>query len=67
MVIRAFNAHNGTEVKLKMHFHSLWMPNFTYKIGMQVSVEDFSDDIRVECAPGIHFFLTFDEARDYTL
>ena len=55
------------KVSDEMHFHSLWASSFTYKIGEEISVKDFSADIRVECAPGIHFFLTFDEARDYML
>jgi hypothetical protein len=39
--------------------------SFVYKIGQTVSVDDFNDDRWVECASGIHFFITFDEAAKY--
>jgi uncharacterized protein YjbI with pentapeptide repeats len=45
-------------------FHS---PNNTvkleYKIGQEVSVNDFCEDLAKECAAGIHFFLTYEEAK----
>jgi hypothetical protein len=40
-------------------------PAFTYTPGAILTVENYSDDIRVECAPGIHFFLTEEEAEEY--
>ena len=40
-------------------------PSFVYKVGEIVRVEDFDDDRRNECAPGIHFFITRQEAVDY--
>lgn len=43
---------------------SLRDPTFTYSRGKFISVDNF-DDGRRECAPGIHFFLTFKEAVDY--
>jgi hypothetical protein len=46
-------------------FGSLHDPDFTYTVGETVSVSDYSDDIRVECAPGIHFFATREEAVNY--
>ena len=39
--------------------------DFIYKIGEIVSVADFDEDRRNECAPGIHFFITRQEAVDY--
>ena len=36
-----------------------------YKIGETVIPDKYDDDIRVECTHGIHFFITFEEARDY--
>lgn len=40
-------------------------PSFVYKVGEIVKVDDFDDDRRNECAPGIHFFITRQEAVDY--
>ena len=40
-------------------------PDFVYKIGEIVSVDNFDTDRRNECAPGIHFFITRQEAVDY--
>ena len=38
---------------------------FVYKVGETVSVDNFDDDIRVECTTGIHFFITRREAEEY--
>ena len=39
--------------------------SFVYKVGEIVSVEDFCDDRWNECASGIHFFITRQEAVEY--
>ena len=39
--------------------------NFVYKIGEVVSVDNFDKNRWNECAPGIHFFITRQEAVDY--
>ena len=39
--------------------------NFVYEVGKTVYVEDFEEDRWIECAPGIHFFINFQEAVDY--
>ena len=39
--------------------------SFIYRIGEKVSVDNFDDDRWKECAPGIHFFITRQEAVDY--
>ena len=39
--------------------------NFEYRIGEIVSVGNFDTDRWNECAPGIHFFITRQEAVDY--
>ena len=39
--------------------------NFVYEVGKTVFVNDFCEDRWQECAAGIHFFLTFDEAVKY--
>lgn len=40
-------------------------PAFVYTIGEVVEVEDFDENCWNECAPGIHFFVTRDEAVNY--
>ena len=42
-------------------------PSFVYRVGEVVEVEDFDDDRTHECAPGIHFFLTPEEALAYVV
>ena len=39
--------------------------NFVYTVGKEVSVKGFCEDRRKECAAGIHFFVTRQEAVDY--
>ncbi len=39
--------------------------NFIYRIGEVASVDNFDEDRRNECAPGIHFFITRQEAVEY--
>ena len=39
--------------------------SFAYRLGETVKVENFDEDRRNECAPGIHFFITRQEAVDY--
>ena len=44
---------------------SSWDSNFIYTIGDTVEVTDFDTNRWNECAPGIHFFITRQEAVDY--
>ena len=39
--------------------------NFIYKVGEIVEEPDFDEDRWNECAPGIHFFINFQEAVNY--
>ena len=39
--------------------------DFIYRVGETVEVADFDEDRTHECAPGIHFFITRQEAVDY--
>ena len=39
--------------------------DFIYEIGKTVTVNDFDDNRWAECAPGIHFFITRQEAVEY--
>jgi len=56
---------DGKSKKTKQVFTSTHDQNFTYEIGKTYEVKDFLDDARVECAPGIHFFITQIEAEEY--
>lgn len=40
-------------------------PSFIYKVGKEVKPDKYSGDIRQQCLPGIHFFMTEKEARRY--
>ena len=40
-------------------------PGFRYEEGATVRPDAYDDDIRIECAPGIHFFCTRAEAEEY--
>ena len=44
-----------------------WDRNFVYSVGKVVEVKNFDTDRWNECAPGIHFFITRQEAVDYML
>lgn len=44
---------------------STWDPDYIYRKGCWVVVNDFDERRWHECAPGIHFFMTFDEALYY--
>jgi hypothetical protein len=39
--------------------------DFIYTVGETAEVSDFDEDRTHECAPGIHFFITRQEAVDY--
>lgn len=39
--------------------------DFIYTVGKTVSVKHFDEDRWHECSTGIHFFLTFEEAKNY--
>ena len=48
-------------------FTSLWDSTFVYTVGSEKTEPTYDGDIRVECAPGIHFFLTIEEATEFEL
>jgi hypothetical protein len=45
--------------------HSSYDRDFKYHTGDVVTVPDFDENVWAECAPGIHFFITETEAREY--
>ena len=63
-VVMAIENLDGTESALQ-EVKSGHDPEFIYRVGEKVSVPDFDEDRRNECAPGIHFFITRQEAVDY--
>lgn len=46
-------------------FRSTHDPKFIYRVGEEVSVDNYNPDVRVECTTGIHFFMTKEEAEKY--
>lgn len=44
---------------------SIYDLHFLYEVDKEVSVPDFDENRWHECAPGIHFFMTEEEARKY--
>ena len=54
-VLEGFEGATGT------HYSGLF-----YETGATLEVKDFCDDVRVECAKGIHFFITIKEAASWT-
>lgn len=53
---------SGSEVAIAKSRHD---ESFVYRVGEIVRPDHFDDDWRIECAPGIHFFITRQEAVDY--
>ena len=45
--------------------YSKYDDTFTYEVGKVVTPDSFDEDRWHECAPGIHFFITRQEAVDY--
>ena len=55
---------DGSETDIT-EINSNYDSSFVYRIGETVEVPNFDDDRWNECAPGIHFFITRQEAVDY--
>jgi hypothetical protein len=45
---------------------SLYTSSFLYEVGKTVAPDKWDGDVRVECASGIHFFLSRKEAENYS-
>ena len=45
--------------------HSQENDGFVYELGKVAVPDSFDEDRWVECSNGIHFFMSFEEARDY--
>ena len=57
---------DGTESDIDSA-RSLWDPAFVYTVGKTVEVPDFDINRWNECAPGIHFFISRQEAVDFNI
>ena len=62
-VIAIYNL-DGTEAE-ETTCHSDYDKNFIYEVGKTVEVTDFNENRWNECAAGIHFFISRQEAIDY--
>lgn len=65
-VVLSIESIDGTPAKENYIASSIADPGFTYKVGETVSVSNFCTDRKMECAPGIHFFITREEAVEYS-
>lgn len=45
--------------------HSRYKPSFEYTLNKEIEIEDFDLRYNIECAPGFHFFKTYEEAEQY--
>ncbi len=52
----------GKKIKQKAGIHD---SAFIYEVGKTVRPSNYNDDVRLECAEGIHFFITKEEAKNY--
>ena len=56
--------HDGNEITGE-DFKSSHESTFVWKLNEVTKPDSFCDDIRVECAPGLHIYITKDEAREF--
>ena len=63
-VLGVYNRY-GNKIKKYYDVLSTYDMGFYYKVGEWVYPDSFDDDRFNECSNGIHFFMTFEEARDY--
>ena len=64
-IVLALYGIGGIEVELA---YSVWDHNFEYRPGITVKPEQpFDEDRWNECASGIHFFITREEAEQYSM
>ena len=63
-IVLAIFTHNGEQVDGPIV--SMYDPSFTYTVGQTVTpTQPFDEDRWNECAPGIHIFITKQEAIEY--
>lgn len=47
--------------------HSAYDSHFAYTLGQEIEILDFDPCYSHECAPGFHFFMTEEEAKEYDI
>ena len=57
---------DGTESNINSA-RSLWDPDFVYSVGETIEVPNFDTNRWNECAPGIHFLISRQEAVDFIM
>lgn len=55
----------GTPIDRRSVISSYHDPDFKYKIGDNIQIDDFDEDRWDECSAGFHFFMNEEEARNY--
>lgn len=65
-VIAAYKDGVKMDTQDGQEFCSIFQYSFKYKMGEWVEEPNYDGDPRVECAPGIHFFMTKEEAEEYS-
>ncbi len=60
-------ANKATVTKCEGIQHSWFDPGFEYKEGNTINIKEFNLQYNMECAEGIHFFRTKEEAEKYTI
>ena len=67
--VEVISAHviGANEIEKTPILTSLRDREFIYEVGKTYKVDDFNDDIREEYAAGIHFFITREEAEEFSL
>lgn len=63
-IVLGFYNKMGEPLPDLTHERAIYDGNFVYTRGQTVYADNFIPN-RETCAPGIHFFLTFQEAADY--
>lgn len=63
-IVESFYNCDGTEIPMTCGY-SCWDESFKYEKGKVVVSSGFDENRWNECGEGIHFFLTFEEARNY--
>jgi hypothetical protein len=64
---RRTNKAKVIDMQGETELSSWYNTNFKYHVGDEIEIEDFDENYNIECAEGLHFFLTRKEAEKYLL
>ena len=62
---RRTNKTKVIDMQGETELSSWFNTDFKYHVGDEIEIEDFDENYNIECAEGIHFFLTREEAENY--